>query len=93
MDDLQIKFWYPTRINKQLSFSSKPLEVPYVCSEGHILMGGNPLCGYTLPTPNKKEGENRRLLEAALPNIPLCKKCQEIYKNNPRSAWSKWVNR
>ena len=84
-----IKFFYPIKNASQLTLDGRPIIVP-LYQEGHLDQGGYLLCGAS--KQKLKDGystKNDTLRTTLISGVPICKKCQEAFKNT--SAWTKWV--
>jgi hypothetical protein len=85
------KFFYPIKNSTQLTFDGRSIFVP-LYQEGHLDQGGYLLCG-----ANKQElkdgysTKNDTLRTILISGVPICKKCQEVYKA-ANGMWLKWVS-
>lgn len=86
----EYKFFYPVKIEEQLSFEGRVFKTP-VYGKGHIVRGESLLCG----TERKKlvgdSKKNFKILTKKREGL-MCAKCLEVWKASPDSAWQRWVD-
>lgn len=88
----KVQFWYPLKYGEQLAFTGQRIIVP-LFQEGHILYQGRLLCKQSMERLKGEAGAKQvKIVSVRAVNVPLCKKCQESYKNIPGMDWEKWVN-
>jgi hypothetical protein len=86
-----IKFYYPIKNASQLTFDGRSKFVP-LYQEGHLDQGGYLLCGASKQKlKDDHETPNDTLRTTMISGVPICKKCQEVYKATS-GMWLKWVS-
>lgn len=86
------KYFYPIKIEKQLSFEGRVFK-RIVYGKGHIIRGESLLCGTErkkLVGEGEKSKKNFKILKNKLEG-KMCEKCLEVWKASPDSAWQMWT--
>lgn len=88
-----IRFVYPYNNVSQLSFDGNQRIIKQIVGLGHILrVFGDHETILCRKTQEKIEEDHDGLVKRdnRIMGIPICEKCQDVWKNEPGSPWKKW---
>lgn len=92
-----LKFWYAIGTVKQTAFnhdgSTYMVDVDgIVVGEGHIIHNDVLLCRKSRDAIKKQHNTKRQsTVESRKSGVPLCKVCEQKFKENTDFAWQRWT--
>jgi len=94
--DNDFKFFYPVITVAQEAFRDDGPSYVHgvdVSKDGHIVYQGRLMCGESMEVLcSHFKTKRKKIVNVRLEGVKMCEKCQEKYKANLDSAWSRWAS-
>lgn len=87
-----VSFWYAVKNAIQSNFEGQPTVVQVFVGEGHIVYNEVLMCGQSREALQKTyKADRAKQVELRIEGLPVCKKCQQKFKENSALSWQKWT--